>query len=81
MMRKPLYTTGDIASVTMKNEETVRVWCRTGKLRAKKIGGERGSYMVTDAALREFLSDEYYHAVIDQLGPLPADQPETGGRP
>ena len=70
MMKKPLYTTGDIALLTMKNGETVREWCRKGRIRARKLGGE---FAITDKALHEFLGDEIYHCVIDTLPPLPKD--------
>ncbi len=76
MMRKRLYTIRDIAKLLLRDEETVRRYCRTGKLKAQVIGG---SYFITDANLKAFLGDDIYHGVIDTLPSLPADEQVGGG--
>lgn len=52
MVNDDLYlTSADIAEIMAVNEETVRRWCRTGKLR---VLSPAGRYKVLGADLKEF---------------------------
>lgn len=53
MVNEPVLTTDEIATRLRVNPETVRRWCRSGKLRTLRAGA---AYRVTEAALNEFLA-------------------------
>ncbi len=76
MMKKRIYTVKDVASLIFRDIETVRVYCRDGRLKANKVGG---GYLITDASLKAFLGDEIYAGVIDTLPSLPASEQEGMG--
>ena len=48
------YTVKDISRVLQVDEESVRRWCRDGKLSAK-IDSKKKGYLVKDADLKAFL--------------------------
>jgi len=51
-----LLSTGDIAELLGVSEETVRNWCRSGKLR---ISSPIGKYMVHGDDLKEFMFERF----------------------
>ena len=77
MMQKKFYTVKDVATLLMRDEKSVRRYCRSGKLTAKRIGW---AYLISDDSLKEFLGPEIYAGVIDTLPPLPADERPEGGK-
>ena len=75
MMRKKFYSVQDVASLVLRDPETVRNYIRDKKLKAKRIGG---AYFIADKNLKEFLGDDIYSGIIDTL-PV-SEQPEGGGK-
>lgn len=76
MQRKRLYTCKDIALLIGRDAETARRYCRTGKIKAWRIGGQ---FIITDGNLKKFLGQEAYSGLIDTLPSWPVDEQVEGG--
>lgn len=50
------YTTEEVAEICRVTKETVRDWCRTGKLKGTKRGR---SYLIAEDDLKEYLEAQH----------------------
>lgn len=53
LWRKPLLTTGEVAKLLGMSRETVRLWCKTGKLKAIRTPG--GQYRIPRSELEKMV--------------------------
>ena len=51
-----MLTVPEVAARTRATEDTVRRWLRTGKLRGRKLGGDRLGYRVKESDLEAFIN-------------------------
>lgn len=51
-----MLTVPEVAERTRATEDTVRRWLRTGKLRGRKLGGDRLGYRVKESDLEAFIN-------------------------
>jgi excisionase family DNA binding protein len=58
MTEDRLLTVPEVAERTRVNQDTVRRWLRTGKLKGKMLGGQRSGYRVLESELRRFIGAE-----------------------
>lgn len=53
-----LLTVPEVAERTRVNQDTVRRWLRTGRLKGKMLGGQRSGYRVLESDLRRFIESD-----------------------
>ena len=53
-----LLTVPEVAQRVGANEDTVRRWLRAGKLKGRKLGGDRLGYRVLESDLAAFIRGE-----------------------
>jgi excisionase family DNA binding protein len=56
MAEEALLTVKEVASRLRVDEETVRRWLRTGRMRGIRPGGARADYRIPDSELRRMLT-------------------------
>jgi excisionase family DNA binding protein len=57
-MKNQLYTVRHVADQLMVTEGTIRNHIKTGKIPAKRVGGDTGDYRIPSSWVDEFLSDQ-----------------------
>lgn len=55
MQKMDTLTVIEVADKLGKHPETVRRWIKAGKLKAKKVAGQYGLYLIDGQDLREYL--------------------------
>ena len=57
-MSERVLTVPEVAERLRINEETVRRWLRTGKIRGVRLGGTRAGYRIPESEVGRLLSPE-----------------------
>lgn len=52
-----IFTIEDVAKKFTVNPETVRRWCREGKIKFIKLPGKKSKYRFSETGIREFISN------------------------
>jgi len=62
MMKKRFYTVKDVAALLGRDPESIRRYCRSGQLKARRLAW---AYVITDENLKTFLGPDMYSGLID----------------
>ena len=50
------YTIDNVAETFSVNPETIRRWCREGKMKFLKLPGEKGEYRFSEGDIKDFIA-------------------------
>ena len=62
MMKKRFYTVKDVAALLGRDPESIRRYCRSGQLKARRLAW---AYVITDENLKAFLGNDMYRGLMD----------------